>query len=86
MLQTGRPKRHTRPVQRYGAAEVEQDNTNKENTNTEDSTNSKGKTLSPKERKKRKAEARKRDKTKGEAWGTTPSNNLIMKFKRLSEN
>jgi len=44
------------------------------------------KSLSPKQREKRKAEARKRDKTKREAWMLTPSDTLVMKFKRLPEN
>ena len=77
-LQTGRPKRKPKPVQRYGASEAGQ-----ENTTTEDSPNLKGKNPSPKERKKRKAEARKRDKTKGEAWMMTPSDTLVMKFRKL---
>ena len=62
-LQTGRPKRQPKPVQRYGAAEADQ-----ESTITDNNPKVKGKNPSPKERKKRKAEARKRDKTKREAW------------------
>ena len=61
-LKPGRPKRNLKPVQRYGTAEADQ-----ENTSSDDSTKTKGKSLSPKQREKRKAEARKRDKTKREA-------------------
>ena len=77
-LQSGRPKRHPKPVQRFGAEQ--------ENTITDDSPKLKGKNPSPKERKKRKAEARKREKTKGEAWMMTPSNTQVMKFKKLPGN
>ena len=50
-FQTGRPKRHPKPVQRYGAAEAEQENTAEENTITDERSKPKGKSLSPKDRK-----------------------------------
>ena len=80
-LQTGRPRRKPKPVVRYGVGEPEE-----ENTIHEDTSKDKEKRLSPRQRKKRKNEARKRDKNMGEAWTMTPSENLIMKFKRLPGN